>query len=581
MAEVLPASLFHLSAPVALTSDEHFVVAEVSSEPVGPYSGTRLFATALVPLDLVDEVIRNPGGIGWEVESWGPLPFVDPGVSYDSAFWINGRQGGERFETLTPSWSRHNRRVFTIDSGFLMCYGLVPRLVESTAEIIWDDPSRPRHDVVRMTPLSRYDMRGGYTTARVSVDRDYLEDYLSVKRCAAVGVYYEERYSKDDAVFAGLVRNSGYLELTLPGRKVKLKLLPDWGAGPQYSEVWGCTLVLKPTSRPISEEEIEPLRWPDYPKLLTERDARGVGGPFEYVYVRDAVLESYESRPDFTVIPMSGSVYHGSWWSVSDCRRVLRNHISVELHKLYEGSGNDTIRHYNAHAVSRAEAEKDRVSFGGRHIGERANEVIANFVRVVDALQGLLARCNISESASAVSTATVKYEGWWRMGEFRALGHVVPLKLDRDRFLARCKELYKLLESLREAPLRRALLCLGLSADPLKDYRSFKLLGVLLSLQAMANDRGLDLVRDSAAIAGQWKTQSDVGILRSLLALNELRQLDSHPQGSDFEKRLKSALAIFGVSLNETANGWGLALDKIYDEIAERLGEIAGHLGGS
>lgn len=319
MAEALPASLLHLSRPLTAKSDEHFVVAEVSSEPVGPFTGTRLFATALVPLHLVDEILTNPGGIGWEVDSWGPEPSVDPDVTYYSTFWVEGRKRGERFETLTPTWSRHDKRVLTIDNGFLMCYGLVPRLVETTAQIIWDDLSKPKYDVVRIMPISQYTIPNHYSKARVSVERTYLEDYLSLKQCAAVGVYYEERHSKDDQIFTTLLNGEVHKEFILPGRRVVIKVSPDWGSGPQYSEAWGCTLIMKPTSRPISEEEIEPLRWPDYPEPLTGQAVRRIGRPFEYVSVKDAVLEKYESQSDYTIIPTSGSVYHGSWWGVSDC----------------------------------------------------------------------------------------------------------------------------------------------------------------------------------------------------------------------------------------------------------------------
>jgi hypothetical protein len=575
MVEMLPASLAHLSRPVCTTSDDQFVVAEVSSEPVATYSGTRLFATALVPLHLVDVIVTNPGGIGWEVDSWGPEPSVDPDVSYFSTLWIEGRESGERFETLTPSWSRHNKRVLAIDNGFLMCYGLVPRVVESTAEIIWDDPSKPQYDVVRIKPVSQYTMPNRYSTARISVDRNYLEDYLSLKQCAAVGVYYEERYSNNDQIFTTLLNGKPHKEFIWQGRRVVIKVSPDWGAGSQYSEAWGCTLILMPASRPISEERIEALRWPGYPEPLTGHEVRGIGKPFEYVNVKDAVLEKYESQSDYTIIPTTGSVYHGSWWGVSDCQRKLRNHVSVELHKLYEGAPNDVVRHYNAYAVSRAEAEKDRSEFGERHIGQRADETIANFVRLVEALQAVLAKCGIAEAASAISTATVKHEAWWRMEQFRALGHVVPLRLTQDRFFVRCKELYKLLENLKEAPLRKALLLLGLSADMIKDYRSLKLLGVLIELKIIADERGLDLVNEKAAISKQWQPNTGNDAMRQLQALNELRQLDSHPKGRDFEKKLRTSLTVFGVSLNETANGWGLTLDKIYDVIAKKLAEIA------
>lgn len=112
-------------------------------------------------------------------------------------------------------------------------------------------------------------------------------------------------------------------------------------------------------------------------------------------------------------------------------------------------------------------------------------------------------------------------------------------------------------------------------SDTIKDYGSLKLLGVLLALQTLAKEQGIDLALDSATIVNRWQRGSGTNPLQAYLALNSLRQLDSHPKGTDFERKLKTALIVFGVTINATANGWGLALDKIYDVISAKLAEVA------
>jgi hypothetical protein len=61
-------------------------------------------------------------------------------------------------------------------------------------------------------------------------------------------------------------------------------------------------------------------------------------GVMEEVYVRDEVLLAYENRPEFDIHPETGMVGNGTWWNVSYCRKVGRDHIAIELRKLYEGA---------------------------------------------------------------------------------------------------------------------------------------------------------------------------------------------------------------------------------------------------
>ncbi len=87
--------------------------------------------------------------------------------------------------------------------------------------------------------------------------------------------------------------------------------------------------------------------------------------------MRDEVLLEYENRPDFTVYPESGAVSYGNWWSVGYCNRVGRNHIAIELRKLYEGTPLYVVEHFHKYAVPEAAAKADLRMYGTRNIGLR------------------------------------------------------------------------------------------------------------------------------------------------------------------------------------------------------------------
>jgi hypothetical protein len=311
-------------------ADEYVTIARISNEPVNGYEGFQQLYTALVPYATLEQVLNNEGGIGWTVECGGPYPSVPKEGGYKGEFWVPGINN-EKYEAIVQSWTHHNELVLVPDSGLLACYGLIPRHLQD-GTVIWDEPGKPAYGVLKVRPLSHYHFPEGHSGAYVEIKRDYLEDYLSLKGCAAVAVFYEERYSSDDPTFEAAITETGFVDSRLPGRQLMLRRVdPIVGNGhTQRSEVWGCKLLLKPEGRPISEEPDPTLDWPGV----------GVVTPgnmplMEEAYVCDEVLKEYESRDEFTVIPDHGCIGHRSWWGVSYCRRFSRNHIAVEIRKLY------------------------------------------------------------------------------------------------------------------------------------------------------------------------------------------------------------------------------------------------------
>jgi hypothetical protein len=570
-----PLALRHLARPLSSATDEDVVVAEVSSDPVDGFVGERLLFTALVPLDKVDAVLRNRGGVGHRVRSWGPGPIVPPEGGYSGEFWIDGRnRGSEKFETITHSWVNHNKVVLSPDDAFLMCYGLVPRVIDTG--IIWDDPGRPVYDVVRVVPLSHYSIDHGYTKARIAIKRDYLQDYMSLKGCAAVATFYEERYSKADPQFDRVLGTKSAKQLKLPGRELWLKRV-DFPHGGQLSQVWGCALLLKPRARPISNPDQHVLRWPDRKKAIKGTDRGEFGPELENVYVRDEVLTAYEAS-DFDISPESGGVSNNGWWAVSYCDRYSRNIIRLELRKLYESATPDVIKRFNAFAVSRRTAELDRRTSGIRHIGVRAGDVIYSFLSLTSSVAEFSQKIGDPYSQQEIgqlTTSHVKYQGWWRISQLRSLGNVVPMTLTRQAFLARCGDLYKLFENLEPAPLRRLLKQLGIDTAEIADFGRVRLLDGIFQFCIIARTQGFDTRSETLEISKHWKPTERVPQLRRLHALHALRVADAHLMNNSATRKFAEALTAFNIDSKETQSGWGSALDSVYDGISSMFQDTA------
>ncbi len=62
-------------------------------------------------------------------------------------------------------------------------------------------------------------------------------------------------------------------------------------------------------------------------------------------------------------------------WSVSRASRVGRNHIQLELFKLYEGTPTDVIAHWNKFAVN-----KSAVDFDKENIVDKAERLVFTYI---------------------------------------------------------------------------------------------------------------------------------------------------------------------------------------------------------
>jgi hypothetical protein len=575
-----PDSLRHLAEPYYDGVSEHVVIAEVNDGAINGCKGAKHVCTALVPLGVVDDVLVFEGGIGWEVRSWGPMPCVDPGQIYDTQFWIDGRRGkDEKFQTVINAWKRHDREVVLPDNIMLMTYGLVPRYL-ADGTVCWDDPQGPVYDVIRARSHVNYNAKSLQPSAFVTMRRDYLEDFCSLKGCAAVAVYYEERHSIGDQSFDQVLAGSDGKEFNLPGRLLGLAVLKGryQTTAPQFARVWGSALILKPSGRPISEADDPVLEWPGHAGAMSQQRA---AQDWLYGYVSDAVLTEYESHQEYTLHPESGGVSYGGWWGTNYTNRIGREHIQVELKKLYEGCPPSVIAHWHKYSVLEAIARKDRDTNGNRNIAVRAKSVALGYLRLTEAVARISDRLGAGfsqEEIGSLSTSTVDYSGWWTQPEFAGLSAVVRLNANQEQFLARAIVLFKVAELLQPAALRNLVLKLGVPSEKIKGFAGLKLLGTLLQLAAVARENGYDFWKDTSIVVGNWDTRMLLPEMNRLFALNGLRVLAAHVPGTEKDKKLSELTKSFGIDLGSTVTGWGLAIDALYDGISSDIEAIAGHL---
>jgi hypothetical protein len=552
------------------------VVAEISGTAAEVDTYWQVF-TALAPVRDLTAILEHRGGIGFRVESSGPHPAQTRGQwDYTPRFWVDaGSTAPERLEPLVLSWADANRSVLWPDQGFLMTYGLLPRLVREGAveRIHWDAPSIPRPDVVVVEPVSTYSW-GAHTGGRVTVAREVLQDYATIRGQALVQVYYAQRSGEPTDDLAALLGNEKSTQFELKGRLFDIRYIE----GPRLlAQVWGVRLLAMPSEAPLSagQWDFGALTWPGWTEPITSERAQRLGY-MDVAYVRDSVLARYET-PEFEIHPESGSVSYGNQWSVSPTWRVGRDVIAVDLKKLYEGNRSETVRHWHAHAV-----DPPAGGLAGRkqpNVGARSRQIVYALTSLGDVLADLgsiLPQPPRPLAFVGQERRQLDYSGWFKGPQVEPITRHIPTTMSRDHFLTRCGDLNKLVnEGLQQAPLRRLLIAMTFPSESIANLRSLALLDQLSKLADVAVSTGLSLRNDCVELHTRILEQAPSSRIDRLSSLNELRQLGGHASDGSFTMRFRGALRHFDLDPQAYASGWGLALDSVYDGVGKTLEDVA------
>lgn len=572
-----PDALSHRARPYD-AGGEYITIAEISEAPIRGLKGYIKSTVALVPVADVDELLGSTAGAGWEVDAHGPLPIVDKdGPPHRSGFWVEGLRREDRYEPLVNAWRGSDTDVLVPDNNLLMVFGLVPRRT-GEFQMSWDDPHGPVYDVVRATMVSDHQLAEEQRQrAVVEVRRDYLLDYCWIKKAAAVAFYYEQRWSQGDSAFTQAMAGRDHEDFNLPGRLLNLQVSQhsDNGGSRQLSQVWGRQLVLPQGEKRVIDVDDPELTWPDHegPMTLQRASQRHLMG-----YVRDEVLRDYQRRSVFQIHPHTGGVSYRGQWSVGFCHRVGRDHIALELKKLYEGNPPAVIEHWHRYAVHEATAHADRDAHSNRNIADRAEGLVRAYLRLTSTLAQLGDGLGLSFSQSDVGgydTAAVDYQGWWTVDEFSRLSDVAALNMTLSDFLDRAVEVVVVLESLREAPLRNIIVKAGIEKKQLSEFRTLKLLGTLSQLATICKQSGYNWPTDVSHVVNGWDKDLRVPAMRRLFSLNQLRQKGSHRNETGFAASLTGDLKAFGIDPGNQAAGWGMAVDILYDGLIDDLNALS------
>lgn len=497
--------------------------------------------------------------------------------TYTPSFWLflSKSLGLKKVEPLVVSWCDGNHTTYQIDLGFLGTFKLTPRFTDE--EILWDDLTEPEKAVVRNKPLSEY-KNSSHSEAYVKVKKDYLERYFYLRKKRAIQVFniQKEIYINDET--RDLLNGKNYYQTELQQCEITIKTCHH-KKDVVLLEINGFQeLPLDYTFSTDDAQEPTGHYWPGIEGLVTTWRARHEMS-FEYIYVNDKVLQKYESDEDYEVYPQSGSVSYRNQWSVNGCERVGKNAIKIEIKKLYEGVRWDLIDYWNKYSIH----PNDIIE--GENIATKAETLTRKYFLFSKLFSSLLNQHFGTSLAPtdiiSLDEEQIEYRGWTDFPEYEPITRVINLEaFSKDDFTSRCTNLLMLLvESLSQKQLRKTIDNLYFPKEGTKEFRSLKLLELILKYFCVAAQSGLSPNTDRAAIVERVKEIKEFKLLSPLFALNDIRQVGVH-QTREAKTKLQDALELFAVHPNAISGNYADACFQVYDVLIDMFSEVNNLLSG-
>ncbi len=548
------------------TDGEHITVAELKTIDKNGLNETIDINTALVSPSLISKI--KSSHVNPYVNLSGAYYREDYEYKPSFSLYLSKSSGLSKAEPLVVSWCSGNHTTFMIDQGFLSAFKLSPRLLDN--EILWDNLKEPEYDVVKIKPLSEYDF-STHSEAYVKVKKDYLEIYLAFRKKVAIQVFTIKRDIVIDEEISTLLKNKKYFMEEFKQFEIRLSRF-DHKEDTARLEINGFKVLLENSGNNQEEETVTGHYWKGIDGLVTEWRARHEM-PFEYVYVSDKVLAVYEADEDYEVHSLSGSVSYRNQWAVTHCDRIGKNAIKIDIKKLYEGNRYTVIDYWNKFSIHPSEIIE------GENIAEKAERLTRKFFlfgRIFTGLFNHLFELNYSaKDLIGLDEEHIEYTGWSEFPEFSAIAQHVDLKsFSKEQFISRCKKLYILLgEHIQEKPLRKIVNMLEFPISITKEFRSIKLLELIIAYLKISDESGLHPVDNKETLVERVLEIKKFNALVELSAVNSIRQLDAH-KTNDSKTRLHKALADLGIQPNAISNNYSDAIWQVHDSIDEMFVDL-------
>jgi hypothetical protein len=558
---LLPPTLRSLLRPTGLDAEEPVDVAAMFERETQNFGLECLhMLTAVVPEDEVDDLrVLAESAEGLVASS---TPVLGPkGASNDFAPTASG------YDYIVAAWGDGSRFSFSLAEKVWMALGLSPRCVGNDEQrLVYDDLSLPAFEVATGEISAEYHFSPSRGVGWRMQNR-YLREYLWMRGAVGARGFYYQASFPDGPELRALMKGAshfvdepddGWYELDLREHQGRLLL-----------QLWATVVSVSCEQSP--KQVADGLVWPGIENPVTHAWANGqLHGPV--VHLDDRFLERYEQNTHFDSMPGrrgSCNPSYGGQWAFTDCERVGRNLIQIPIRELYKPKPDEEIVHAHRHAVPLWRV--DEADRGEEHIASKTSRLVGQLLDLADNLAALGAVVGERISAEELlkfSRREIEANWWQSYSQLCRLAQVAPLDMSQQAFLARCKALHEVWQSIPAKDLQRILRKAGIPAKDMERFGSAKLLQAVLNLIERLDAAGHGVAAfASAEMPADWNVRNPG--LAPLFLNNDLRIADAH----ELDDTIRPLRAM-GFDTANVGQGYGRALDFVFDAIIQAFEKL-------
>ncbi|WP_413501776.1 hypothetical protein [Serratia proteamaculans] len=555
-------------------------------EPVGTNPETRVEVSSHTELDIygpANETVQMLMAVVPDGDQPPPVLHSHQGlVAYSTP--VLGAKGSEReyvpnvcgHDYIVASWGSSAFSSYNLAEKVWMTLGLTARSIGNEHQsLIYDDLKLPEFGVAQGEISSQYYFQSS-RDVRWYMSNEYLRKYLWLRGGRGVRQFYYQATLADAPKIQAFMKGRDFVDLQVAG---------EWCEGDVRKSDKGFLLQVWATVEAVScelcpDQTAEGLEWPGVAGGVTSAVANALFHA-ESVYLDDRFLERYEQNSLYDTTPVrmfdqwNCSPSYLGQWAFTDCRRVGRNLIKVQIRELYKGKPDREILHAHKHIVDPAiVAQRD---LGEEHIVSKVSRLLEQWLELGDNLSRLAATLGIDKSPEDItgfSRREVQDNGWIHYPRLCKLGQTAPLDMSQQSFLARCKSIHEFWQRLPDGFLRQILVAAGVPRKRISNLASLKLLQALQIILARLdeNEEASDAFQSNIEPEG-WDARG--AAISMLFLTNDLRIADAHEAAGDIFGQMQNQ----GFDTATLNQGYGKALDFVFDGVINTFASINQPLG--
>lgn len=565
---LLPQRLRSLLEPVGTDPMLKVEVSSFTETEYGPNSETLHMLMAVVhddeqfPLPLLHS---NQGAV-----AYGVPDLRDKGSERGFMPTVCGH------DYIVASWSNSSFYTYSLAEKVWMALGLSPRCIGNDQQkIVYDDLELPEFAVAEGEVSGQYHFKASRNIGWF-MSNEYLRKYLWLRGARGVRQFFYQAQLQDSPQLRALMKGEKFAAFGHAGDWFDVDLREV--AGGLLLQVWATVESVSCMLCP--EQTAEGLNWPGVDIAVTRDIANGLIDGTS-VYLDDRFLDRYEQSSFYDSTPYN---QFGHWyscpsylgqWAFTDCHRVGRNLIKVQVRELYKGKPDREILHAHAYAIDPTRAEQ--LDHAEEHIVSKTNRLLEQLLTLGEFLSKLGGAFGIQKSPENLvgfARNEVTNNGWLHYPQLAKLAQVSPLDMTQQTFLARCKSIHEIWQRLPNGFLKELLQAAGVPRKKIVNLGSLKLLECLLNIleRLDAHEEALDAFGRDEEPEG-WNGRS-TGIAM-LFVVNDLRIADAHDAvGNSLDK-----MQVQGFDTASLHQGYGRALDFVLDGVINGFSAVNGPLG--